>query len=445
MKAEPNISVGIIHQPRINFTLHGKYILSQNGYPYECEQIVERHEDGILFNGDIFPEIDLIPQPGSGCYFTLGDVKIGIDFHWEQVENQSFEGILRIIPDQQILHAVNIISTEKYLASVIASEMAAGSSPALLRAHAVISRSWVLNQLLHKKKADAVSAFVTDRELVRWYDRDDHLLFDVCADDHCQRYQGTGRITSPEATKAVEETVGEVLTYKRQICDARFSKCCGGITEHFENCWDATSHPYLQPVYDHSSSLDEEKAPSLPIDLSIEENAQSWIRTAPEAFCNTSDPLILRQVLNHYDQSTHDFFRWKIIYSQDELAELIKRKSGYDFGKILDLVPLERGVSGRIVRLKIIGSKKTFIVGKELEIRRILSPSHLYSSAFVVDKAYDQENIPIRFTIRGAGWGHGVGLCQIGAAVMADSGYSYQQILKHYFRHARITCLYTFE
>lgn len=311
---------------------------------------------------------------------------------------------------------------EDYLESVISSEMSATSNLPLLMAHAVISRSWLMSQKENKAKPNTQERH--GDAFIRWYDHTDHTFFDVCADDHCQRYQGITMETSPNVAEAIRRTRGELLTYNGEICDARFSKCCGGAMEEFQYCWDDTPKPYLKGIGDTPS----EKIP----DLTIEENARQWIMSEPESFCNTKDKRILSQVLNDYDQETTDFYRWHVSYTQEQLTELVNRKLGMDLGTITDLVPLKRGKSGRIYELKIVGSKKTIVIGKELEIRRALSESHLYSSAFVVDK---HDNV---FDIHGAGWGHGVGLCQIGAAVMGDKGYSYDEILKHYYPEAQI-------
>ncbi len=381
----------------------------------------------------------------TSSFFELQDVTIGINFHWERKEVQRFKGELKIIVEDDKLTAINIISIEDYLTSVISSEMSATASLELLKAHAVISRSWLLNKLrvVNKLRVENGELRVTMQpdnaahsplstlhsQLIKWYDHEAHKNFDVCADDHCQRYQGITRASTPQAVEAVSATRGEVLMYEGKICDARFSKCCGGAFEEFQNCWENVRHPYLIGQRD---SQTENKLP----DLTVEAEADKWIRTSPVAFCNTQDKKILSQVLNNYDQETADFYRWKVSYSQEELSELIHKRSDIDFGKIIDLIPIERGTSGRLVRLKIVGTLRTLTIGKELEIRRTLSTSHLYSSAFVVDKEYKEEEeqeIPSRFILTGAGWGHGVGLCQIGAAVMGEQGYKYEEILSHYY------------
>ena len=326
---------------------------------------------------------------------------------------------------------------EPYLFSVIASEMSASASPALLRAHAVISRSWVLAQIAKRDSPSRTKGSRNEPQKkdpysrIRWYDREEHTLYDVCADDHCQRYQGITRTFGHERAvrEAIEATWGEVLTYDGTICDARFSKCCGGVSETFESCWEEVPRPYLIPVRDSEATKE------LP-DLTDEAAAERWITTHPESYCDTQNPAVLGQVLNGYDRETSDFYRWQVSYTAEELSELVARRSGIDFGTILNLVPVERGASGRLVRLKIVGTKRAMIIGKELEIRRILSETHLYSSAFVVRREGN------RFILLGAGWGHGVGLCQIGAAVMGAKGIPYDCILLHYYTGARIEKLY---
>lgn len=379
----PMVNVGIMTQKSILFVLNGSYIETETGEELQGEQRAIWTNGKILFNGKLYEDLFFEPTDKKSCSFDLKAVTIGVDFHWQRREDQRFRGALNLAVTEEGIVAINQIDAEEYLTSVISSEMSANASKQLLKAHAVISRSWLLaqiekNQQLAKGEKPYTSCQQDEEQLIRWYDREDHVLFDVCADDHCQRYQGITRETNPVVKEAIQETWGEVLLYDGVICDARFSKCCGGVTERFENCWEPIDHPYLAVLRD----APEKEHP----DLTNEEEAQKWIRTAPSAFCHTTDKAILSQVLNNYDQETTDFYRWQVIYTQEELAELIHRKSGIDFGQILDLVPLERGGSGRIVRLKIIGSQRSLIIGKELEIRRTLSESHLYSSAFVVDK-----------------------------------------------------------
>lgn len=431
----PMVNVGIMTQKSILFVLNGSYIETETGEELQGEQRAIWTNGKILFNGKLYEDLFFEPTDKKSCSFDLKAVTIGVDFHWQRREDQRFRGALNLAVTEKGIVAINQIDAEEYLTSVISSEMSANASKQLLKAHAVISRSWLLaqiekNQQLAKGEKPYTSCQQDEEQLIRWYDREDHVLFDVCADDHCQRYQGITRETNPVVKEAIQETRGEVLLYDGVICDARFSKCCGGVTERFGNCWEPIDHPYLAVLRD----APEKEHP----DLTNEEEAQKWIRTAPSAFCHTTDKAILSQVLNNYDQETTDFYRWQVIYTQEELAELIHRKSGIDFGQILDLVPLERGGSGRIVRLKIIGSQRSLIIGKELEIRRTLSESHLYSSAFVVDKELSANGVPTCFILTGAGWGHGVGLCQIGAAVMGAKGYTYDAILTHYFPGATI-------
>ena len=431
---EPQIAVGILSGKEIEFSFPIKFISSDGTESSGMQKAI--YWDGkIHWQGKEYNELSFTPQQGAPAFFELKDVTIGINFHWERKEVQKFKGELKIIVEGEQLTAINVISIEEYLISVISSEMSATASLELLKAHAVISRSWLVNKLrvengewrvtLQPDSAAHSQLSILNSQLIKWYDHEAHKNFDVCADDHCQRYQGITRASTPQAIEAVSATRGEVLMYKGAICDARFSKCCGGAFEEFQNCWENVKHPYLIRQRD---SKTEKQLP----DLTIEAEADKWIRTSPVAFCNTQDKKILSQVLNNYDQETADFYRWKVCYSQQELSELIHQRSGIDFGQIIDLIPVERGTSGRLVRLKIVGTLRTLIIGKELEIRRTLSTSHLYSSAFVVDKEYGDE-LPSRFILTGVGWGHGVGLCQIGAAVMGEQGYKYEEILSHYY------------
>ncbi|MGN0187201.1 MAG: SpoIID/LytB domain-containing protein [Paludibacteraceae bacterium] len=427
--SEPHISVGIMSNAQIRFCLSGQFRCANNGNVYSGEKIAHWCDGRIAYDDALFDEILLEPIDEQNALFELADVTIGIDFHWQRNENQCFRGALKLIVEDDRLTAVNIIKVEDYLFCVIASEMSATASLELLKAHAVISRSWLMKPILDKEPQSTVTEQHTDTEILKFYERDTHTRFDVCADDHCQRYQGLTRAKTDLVRLAIEATRGEVLVADGHICDARFSKSCGGVSERFESCWDDTPHSYLQPIRDAADA-------SLP-DLSVESNAERWIRSTPDAFCNTTDRQILSQVLNNYDQETSDFYRWHITYSAEELSGLVRQRSGIDFGTITDLIPVERGASGRLVRLKIVGTKRTLIVGKELEIRKWLSSSHLYSSAFVIDK--DAQG---NFTLTGAGWGHGVGLCQIGAAMMGARGYHYDAILKHYFRGANLQKLW---
>lgn len=438
---EPHLRIGIVYQPEIIFRLNETHLLAPNGVPYEKIHKVNYRDGKIWLNNEIVDEENLLFEPVRfhEASFELNDVVIGINFHWERKEDQQFKGSLEFMIENEKLTAINILPLEDYLVSVISSEMSAASSLELLKAHAIISRSWILAQIKKGKVLkDATETYQssseTAEEFIRWYDREDHLNFDVCADDHCQRYQGITRQSTALVEKAVAETRGMLLMYDGKICDARFSKCCGGISETFENVWEPEVHPYLQSIVDNPGNpLD------FDIDLTQEPAAEKWIRNNPAAFCNTEDKQILSQVLNDYDQETTDFYRWDLHYLQDDLAELIRRKSGRDFGNIVDLIPVERGKSGRLIKLKIVGTKLTLIIGKELEIRKTLSESHLYSSAFVVDKLNIIDGIPGEFHLTGAGWGHGVGLCQIGAAMMGAQGYQYDKILMHYFPGATIS------
>ena len=434
---EPVITVGILSGKEIGFSFPKEFISSDGIAICGIQQAVYR-KGKICWQEKEYDELSFTPQRDTSSFFELQDVTIGINFHWERKEVQRFKGELKIIVEDDRLTAINIIPIEDYLTSVISSEMSATASLELLKAHAVISRSWLLNKLkvangklkviMHPDNTANFELSTLPSQLIKWYDHEAHKNFDVCADDHCQRYQGITRTSTPQAIEAVFATRGEVLMYEGEICDARFSKCCGGAFEEFQNCWENVKHPYLIGQRD---SKTETRLP----DLTKEAEADKWIRTSPAAFCNTHNKQVLSQVLNNYDQETTDFYRWRVCYSQQELSELIHKRSGIEFGKIIDLIPVERGTSGRLVRLKIVGTLRTLIIGKVLEIRRTLSSSHLYSSAFVVDKEYkeDEKEIPSRFILTGSGWGHGVGLCQIGAAVMGEQGYKYKEILSHYY------------
>ena len=436
---EPKIKVGIMSAAEVKFILDGDFHVSDT--TVSGSQVATTDGKSIIWNNKEYTELFFEPA-NDEVSFWLEDVTIGVNFHWERKENQRFKGALKLIVENGKITPINILGVEDYLLSVISSEMSATASLELLKAHAVISRSWLLAQIdKNKRIVDAGEQYsavekTSDDEMIKWYDREDHINFDVCADDHCQRYQGITRASTPEVAKAIEATRGQVLMDGENLCDARFSKCCGGVYEEFENCWEPIHYDYLAARRDGENETD------FP-DLTIEENAREWILTRPEAHCNSSDAEILSQVLNNYDQETTDFYRWEVTYTQEEITKLVKERSGMDYGNIVDLEPIARGTSGRLYKLKIVGTNKTLTIGKELEIRRTLSPSHLYSSAFVVEKGEkDANGLPSTFTLKGAGWGHGVGLCQIGAAVMGAKGYNYKEILLHYFVDAEIKELY---
>jgi len=447
MNKIPQISVAILNSDEISFVLYGNYHLENSKEIFQGEFKAKLINEKIIVTQN---EKEIEIKENSGFYptdndndsFMIRDVVIGINFHWEQKRNQKFIGAIKFIKENGKITALNYLSAEDYLVSVISSEMSPTSSIELLKAHSIISRSWLFAQIERKenktkKQWKEALPILNENERIRWYDREDHLLYDVCADDHCQRYQGITLLYAHNAQIAVEMTKGMVLVYENNICDARFSKSCGGISEAFENVWEPVPHPYLQSVVDFKYLPDEYE-----LDLRIEKNAIKWIKNSPPAFCNTKDEKVISEFLVDYDQQTKDFYRWKVEYSQSELANIIKRKTAVDFGSIIDLVPIERGYSGRLIKLKIVGSKKSMIIGKELEIRSALAESHLYSSAIVVDKINIENGIPQKFVIWGAGWGHGVGLCQIGAAVMANMGYKFDEILSHYFKNSTIKKIY---
>jgi stage II sporulation protein D len=440
---EPRIKVGIVeHAREIQGVFNGPFELPttvrlEGTFTARLagDRIVLFDNDGI----EVMKGVEIVCRPlGSGT-FTLKEVTIGINFHWERKEDQTFEGALSLLPSPGgLIMAINEISVEDYLKSVISSEMSAEAPLELLKAHAITSRSWLVAMLEKQNRGKKVGTAAlrtreTGSEVVRWYDREDHTSFDVCADDHCQRYQGLTKIISARAQEAIDVTRGLFLVDEKEICDARFFKACGGLTECFENTWEDTPVSYLQTVSDS-----EHPRPA----IVTETEAREWILSSPDAYCNTTDAEVLRQILPSFDRETTDFFRWRVEYAREELERIVGKKSGIDFGTITDLVPLQRGPSGRIIRLKIVGTKKVIVVGKELEVRRWLSNSHLYSSAFVVDAERDRDGVPTRFTLRGAGWGHGVGLCQIGAAVMAARGKKAEEIVLHYFRGAKVQKLY---
>lgn len=397
-----NVKVGILRDKVLNIIFEDQYECGD--IPVEGKNVMELHNGKVVWLGSEYSDLMFVPKNRTST-FSIEDVVIGIDFHWERKESQTFRGALKVVVEDDMLRAINILPVEEYLVSVISSEMKSSASLEFLKAHAVIARSWLLSQ------------------------KNVHKGFHVCADDHCQRYQGIGRVQSENVRKAIEATRGEVLMYKGQICDARYSKCCGGMLEEFETCWEDEHHPYL------ISKRDATDACLIP-NLTDEDVAREWIMNGEDSFCNTQDKGVLNQVLNEYDQETADFFRWTVTYSRNDLTELVNRKINDDLGEIEDLIPMKRGKSGRIYELKVVGKKKSVVVGKELDIRRILSESHLKSSAFVVDKDTDT------ITLHGAGWGHGVGLCQIGAAVMGAKGYRYNEILCHYYPNTELKKIY---
>ncbi len=463
------INVGLVNAHDMKFSLNAPYMAK--GQVVSGNQEVEYVDGGILWNGNIYQELTFVPQEEFAT-FSLFEVKIGINFHWERKETQIFCGTLKLIVYEGLLCAINILPVEDYLISVISSEMKATASLEFLKAHAVVSRSWIISQieLRRQKEAEGGNAGFfsfkrTNNSFVRWYDREDHSIFDVCADDHCQRYQGVTRASDEKVVEAVRATCGEVLMYGDEICDARFSKCCGGMTEEYSTCWEDSEKPYLITKKDYIKSdataksddcgAETEEDNDVPVvDLTDEKEAVRWICSSPRSFCGTKDKKILSRILNNYDRETTDFYRWNIEYSQERIAELINANMKTDMGEIVDLIPVRRGGSGRLELLKIVGTKKTMTIGKELEIRRVLSDSHLFSSAIVVEKRFspnphtctleDEDGettellLPDGFVIYGAGWGHGVGLCQIGAAVMGERGYGYDEILLHYYNGARL-------
>jgi len=440
---QPYVAVGVIDGSKtIRLRLNGRFTVDGLG-PLSGASTAHAEEGMVVLTDERqqelvrAPAIKLVAEKDTT--FTLFGVTIGKRFHWEREEDQTFQGNLILkLREQQTIVAVNEIPLEDYLKSVISSEMSATAPLEFLKSHAIMSRSWLL-AALEKRKSSSEPYMSTEcfdevkGEVARWYDREGHEFFDVCADDHCQRYQGITKITSAEAESAVRQTYGLVMTYKGMVCDARYSKACGGLTENFATAWDDRSVAYLVSVPD---------APVAHDPISTEEEATRWILSSPEAYCHAEDQDLLKKILPDFDRETTHFFRWRIEYPREELEDIIRKKSGFDVGILREILPLHRGPSGRISRLKITGSKRSIIVGKELEIRRWLSPTHLYSSAFIVKTRRDSQGEIAAFTFVGAGWGHGVGLCQIGAAVMASRSFSAEEILKHYFPGVELRKIY---
>ncbi|MEW6129630.1 MAG: SpoIID/LytB domain-containing protein [Acidobacteriota bacterium] len=449
---EPSIKVGLMSGAQsVRFELLGQF-QTKSGETVEAGEYVATLSNGeIVINGAgelTGTTIQFSPVDFAACRFKVFDVVIGINFHWERKETQVFQGALKLIAYSGGLTIINKLPLESYLISVISSEMNANCPPELLRAHAIVSRSWLLAQLENARRIDGepstLSGFANEdvqgevEEIIKWYDRENHASFDVCADDHCQRYQGVTKIFSEEAMNAVQDTRGNVLVYDETICDARYSKSCGGMSEVYRAAWEDKEIAYLTAVYDWLGDKEDYAIP-----LTDETNAKAWITAEPLAYCNTKSKTLLARILPGFDQETMDFYRWRVGYTQEEIQELLRSRTGIDFGSIISLAAIERGESGRIIKLKITGTKRTVIIGKELEIRRALSRSHLYSSAFVVRVEQNETSAyPDSFELIGAGWGHGVGLCQIGAAVMADAGFNHQQILAHYFKNTELQTLY---
>ena len=438
MNGEPEIKVALLQNDHeAHIALNGKFFL-QDGSEHEGHYVVCADNRQMVFkdssNREIVRQKEILLQPARDSFFTVSNVKIGIDFHWQRTQEQSFRGglFLSAVSDSS-LHLINKIPLEDYLESVISSEMSAEAPLEFLKAQAITARSWLVS-MLAKKNAKLPSTQVkTENEIIVWQDVNDHEGFDVCADDHCQRYQGITRIISENVHEAIKSTRGKFLTYDGEICDARYYKSCGGQTEVFSSAWEDVQRGYLQSISD-----DAEKHPP----VRREAEAEKWLSGRPPAYCNTTDQELLKKILPSFDQETPDFYRWYVEYTRKELEEIIREKSGIDFGELIDLIALERGPSGRIYKLKIAGSKKTMIVGKELAIRRWLSPSHLLSSAFFIKKTNAVDGSVENFILVGGGWGHGVGLCQIGAAVMAGKGFKAEEILAHYFTGTQIQKLY---
>lgn len=449
MAREPKISVGVMAaRERIEFHLltsfgvNSKGTLSPGHYRARLDRgrVSLLTHEGRLITRDRL--IRLLPRRFQESRLLLRQIPIGRGFHWEERQDLTLQGEFQIQCSKgKELQVISWLPLEMYLSSVIGSEMSGTAPLEFLKAHAVISRSWAM-RIMEGKGSVSLSpsstAGSTEDTILRWTGTEIHQGFDVCADDHCQRYRGFLEETARNTESAVRETRGEILTYKDEICDTRYSKCCGGMTENFSTAWADQNVPYLRGLHDN-----DRPSPGFSFPLSEEKNAEAWITGSPEAFCKTRNREILETVLSPLDRRTSDFYRWETSHSQDEICGIVTQKTGRPIGWIRDLFALERGASGRISRLRIVGTARTLTVGKELEIRRILSPTHLYSSALVIKKeGGEREGIPSAFRLTGAGWGHGVGLCQIGAAVMATHGRTYREILRHYFPNTNLSRRY---
>lgn len=444
LNKQPVVKVGILSEDKIEFGLYGDYSVYGftdvfNGIIYaaiEGDKIICSFGKKTI---EVSDEIQFDPSNDKVDYFLFNDIKVGVKFHWENKEKERFRGSLLLKKSEGKILVINLINIEDYIRSVVSSELSDKSTLQVLAAHAVVSRSWLLSHIYSKtqKNKKTYNEKESRTEHITWAKREEHKFYDVCATDHCQRYHGITKLSTGMALRAVNETRGLVLTYKDKICDTRYSKCCGGISESFENVWEPEKIDYLTSVIDYKFEPE-----NYSLDFANEECSKKWIENSPPAFCKTKDKNILSNILVDYDQKTSDFYRWQVKYSQKTIANIIKENTKIDFGNIVDLVPGERGASSRLITLKIVGTKKTLIVGKELEIRRILSTTHLYSSAIVIEKQDIQDGIPQKFIIKGAGWGHGVGLCQIGAAVMSAEGYKFDEILSHYFSKATLKKIY---
>ena len=438
INSEPKIKVALLQNyNEAQIALNGRFSLP-DGRAIKG-QFTVRVDKGLIVLMDSsgterFRQKEFLLSAAEGAIFTVFDVKIGIDFHWQRSQEQSFCGNLFFsASSDSSFNLINEISLEDYMESVISSEMSAAAPLEFLKAQAITARSWLVAMLVKKKTVRSNPVSENKNEIVVWQDVNDHMGFDVCADDHCQRYQGVTRIISENVHTAIKDTRGLFLVYAGEICDARYYKSCGGQTEIFPTAWEEKFSDYLKSVTDNIG----QHPP-----IQSEAQAEEWLTGRPQAFCDTTDKELLSSILPDFDQETSDFYRWKVIYKRQDLEKITRKKSGIDFGTLQNLIPLERGPSGRIYKLKVEGSKRVVVVGKELEIRRWLSESHLLSSAFVVSRTIAADGSVESFILTGGGWGHGVGLCQIGAAVMATKGFKAEEILAHYFNGAQIQKLY---
>lgn len=348
----------------------------------------------------------------TSSHITVSNIMIGIQFHWQKHEDLDYRGIIEVgFNNQGKLVVINEIDLENYLVSVNSSEMTSDCPIGLLESQTVVARNTVLATMGKHH-----------------YNTNFHL----CSDDHCQCYHGKKR-EQQVSRQAVENTWGRILLHGDEICDARYSKICGGIMEDYRYVWENRDIPYMV------SGIDSDEEINYP--ANTEETAKELIDTSLPAYCNTDLHKLPENLANLY--STQNLFRWEVTYPREELESLISEKTGKDIGELQDIIPLERGDSGRLIYINLVGSDKTLKIGKELEIRRVLSKSHLYSSCFYVRKEMGTDGKVSRFILKGAGWGHGVGLCQVGATVMASKKIPYQKILEHYYKNTNLVSLYS--
>jgi SpoIID/LytB domain protein len=399
---------------------------------FDTESAARAFSDSIRFRFETFMVREMMEEPGglillqnetrslefetTGPLFVAGspvavfDVPVGTGYHWEQKEDRTYpETMIFLLDVNGKLAAVNAVPVETYLEGVVPSEMHPNFPEEALKAQAVAARSKALANLGLVHSADP---------------------FDFCSDVHCQVYGGLSK-TAASANRAVKKTAGLVLWEGGKIIDAVYGGVCGGHTEDVDKAWRTAPKRHLQGIADGPRQLKRYEP------LDDESNVRSWIQDSPPSYCNTLTGS-LPDALNY----TKKYFRWEVTLPQDELRSQIERRLGRNLGAVRDLIPISRGVSGRITKLKIVGTNGEQIVEGELNVRKCLSSTTLWSSCFIVERKDGGSAPPESFTLRGAGWGHGIGMCQTGAAIMALKGYGFDRILKHYYKNVRIKKLY---